>query len=334
VRLDDNNRRLVAQGLQRIRAGRAHPGIVALLELAGRDVARASAYDLGFVLGPRLNAAGRLQDMSIGIECLLSSDPEQARNLARQLDDLNRERRGIQAEMQDSALAHLENIDPGEAFGLSLYDASWHQGVIGILAARIRERFHRPVIAFARGQGEELKGSGRSIPTLHLRDALDLIDKQHPGLILRFGGHAAAAGLSIRAEDFETFRQRFDTLLRGLLSPTDLERSIETDGPLFPAEVNLTLAQRLNELVWGQGFPAPRFRGDFRIQSRKSLTGGHQRLLLLSMQPGARSVEAVIFGEEAALPDEIHAVYRLDVNEYNGLTSLQLVVEHWQPLAA
>ncbi len=332
VRLDDNNRRLVAQGLQRIRAGRARPGIVALLELAGRDVARASAYDLGFVLGPRLNAAGRLQDMSIGIECLLSSNSEQAGNLARQLDDLNRERRGIQAEMQDSALAHLESIDPGEAFGLSLYDSSWHQGVIGILAARIRERFNRPVIAFARGQGEELKGSGRSIPTLHLRDALDLIDKHNPGLILRFGGHAAAAGLSIRAPDFATFRERFDTLLRGLLSPADLELSIETDGPLFPAEINLALAQRLSELVWGQGFPAPRFRGDFRIQSRRALAGGHQRLMLLSTQPGARTLEAVIFGEEAALPDEIQAVYRLDVNEYNGFPSLQLVVEHWQPL--
>jgi single-stranded-DNA-specific exonuclease len=332
VRLDDNNRRLVAQGLQRIRAGRARPGIAALLQLAGRDLTRVTAYDLGFVVGPRLNAAGRLQDMSIGIECLLSSDPEQARELARQLDDLNRERRGIQADMQDSALTHLENVDPGEAFGLSLYDPTWHQGVIGILAARLRERFHRPVIAFARGQGDELKGSGRSIPTLHLRDALDLVDKRHPGLVVRFGGHAAAAGLSIRAPDFELFRERFDATLRGLLGPADLELRIETDGPLFPQEVNLSLAQRLSEQVWGQGFPAPRFRGDFHVESRRALAGGHQRLLLTAKQPGARAVEAIIFGEENALPDDLQAVYRLDVNEYNGLSSLQLVVEHWQPI--
>ena len=334
VRLDDNNRRLVAQGLERIRAGRARPGIAALLRLAGRDVARASAYDLGFVIGPRLNAAGRLEDMSIGIECLLATDAEQARALARRLDDLNRERRDIQAGMQDAALAHLESIDPGDAFGLTLYDPAWHQGVIGILAARMRERFHRPVIAFARGQGEELKGSGRSIPTLHLRDALDLLDKQHPGLILRFGGHAAAAGLSIRAPDFEAFRQRFDTMLRTLIGPADLELRIETDGSLFPAELNLSLAQRLNEVVWGQGFPAPRFRGDFRIQKRRALSGGHQRLSLLALQPGARAVEAMLFGEDGPLPDEIHAIYRLDANEFNGLTSLQLVIEHWQPSAS
>jgi single-stranded-DNA-specific exonuclease len=333
VRLDDNNRRLVAQGLERIRAGRARPGIAALLQLAGRDVTRTSTYDLGFVLGPRLNAAGRLQDMSIGIECLLATDAEQAHTLARRLDDLNRERRDIQAEMQDAAFAHLETIEPGEAFGLSLYDPTWHQGVIGILAARVRERFHRPVIAFARGQSDELKGSGRSIPTLHLRDALDLVDKQHPGLILRFGGHAAAAGLSIRAPDFERFRAQFDATLRGLLGPTDLELYIETDGPLFPVEVSFALAQRLSELVWGQGFPAPRFRGEFVIQSRRTLSGGHQRLSLLAKQPGARSVEAIVFSEESTLPEAINAVYRLDVNEYNGLSSLQLVIEHWETSA-
>jgi single-stranded-DNA-specific exonuclease len=334
VRLDDNNRRLVAQGLQRIRAGRARPGITALLQLSGRDPARAGAYDLGFVAGPRLNAAGRLQDMSIGIECLLAADPEQARELARRLDDLNRDRRSIQADMQETALTQLESIDPGEAFGLSLFDPTWHQGVIGILAARLRERFHRPVIAFARGQADELKGSGRSIPTLHLRDALDLVDKRHPGLIMRFGGHAAAAGLSIRASHFEQFRERFDDTLRGLLGPADLELRIETDGTLVPAEVSFALAQRLNELVWGQGFPAPRFRGEFHVENRRTLAGGHQRLLLSAKQPGARAVEAMLFGEENVLPDDIQAVYRLDVNEYNGLLSLQLVVEHWQPAEA
>ena len=191
VRLDDNNRRLVAQGLSRIRAGRSRPGIQALLRVAGRDAARASAYDLGFVLGPRLNAAGRLEDMSIGIECLISADAGKASELAGRLDALNRERRGIEANMHDEALSHLEAIEPGDAFGLSLYDPGWHQGVIGILAARIRERFHRPVIAFAPGAAGELKGSGRSIPNLHLRDALDLVAKRQPGLLLRFGGHAA-----------------------------------------------------------------------------------------------------------------------------------------------
>jgi single-stranded-DNA-specific exonuclease len=269
--------------------------------------------------------------MSIGIECLLTDDAEAARALARRLDDLNRERRDIQAEMQDGALAHLESVDPGDAFGLALYDPAWHQGVIGILAARIRERFHRPVIAFARGQGDELKGSGRSIPTLHLRDALDLLDKQHPGMIVRFGGHAAAAGLSIRAPDFDAFRTEFDVLLRKLIGPADLQLRIETDGPLFAPELNLPLARRLHELVWGQGFPAPRFRGRFRVQSRRTLSGGHQRLWLQLLQLGGHAVEGVVFGEENPLPDSFDAVYRLDVNEYNGLTSLQLVIEHWEP---
>jgi single-stranded-DNA-specific exonuclease len=332
VRLDDNNRRLVAQGLARIRAGRSRPGIQALLEVAGREPARASAYDLGFVLGPRLNAAGRLQDMSIGIECLIAADPAQAARLAAQLDALNRERRSIEAVMHDDALLHLERFQPGEAFGLSLYDPGWHQGVIGILAARIRERFHRPVIAFAPGQSGELKGSGRSIPNLHLRDALDLVDKRQPGLLLRFGGHAAAAGLSIAGADFARFSAAFEATLRDLLTPADLAFQIETDGPLFPAEMSFTLAEKLGELVWGQGFPPPRFRGDFRVESQRIVGGRHLRLQLASAQPGARVVNGVLFGAADSLPDEIRAVFRLDVNEFNGSRSLQVVIEHWQPL--
>ena len=334
VRLDDNNRRLVAQGLNRIRAGHSRPGILALLQVAGRDAARASAYDLGFVLGPRLNAAGRLQDMALGIECLITTDGAKAAELAAQLDALNRERRGIEADMHDGALAHLELIEPGEAYGLALYDPGWHQGVIGILAARIRERFHRPVIAFAQGQAGELKGSGRSIPTLHLRDALDLVAKREPGLVLRFGGHAAAAGLSIRETDFERFRAAFDATLRDLLTAADLELQIETDGPLFPAEMSLTLADKLAEVVWGQGFPPPRFRGDFRVESQRIVGGRHLQLQLLSRQPGARAIKGVLFGAADPLPDDIHAVFRLDVNEFNGLRSVQLVVEHWQPMVA
>jgi single-stranded-DNA-specific exonuclease len=332
VRLDDNNRRLVTQGLGRIRAGRAQPGIEALLRVAGRDPARASAYDLGFVLGPRLNAAGRLQDMSLGIECLVTSDAARAAELAAQLDALNRERRAIEANMHDEALAHLETIDPGEAFGISLYDPKWHQGVIGILAARIRERFHRPVIAFAPGPSGELRGSGRSIPSLHLRDALDLVDKREPGLVLRFGGHASAAGLSIRQADFARFRTAFDAILRELLTPVDLHQRIETDGSLLPSDMSLALAERLSEPVWGQGFPPPRFRGDFRVHSQRVVGGNHLRLELTSMQPGARITNGVLFGRSDPLPEAIHAVFRLDINEYNAMRSLQLVLEHWEPV--
>jgi single-stranded-DNA-specific exonuclease len=333
VRLDDNNRRLVAYGLGRIRAGRAQPGIEALLRVAGRDPARAGVYDLGFVLGPRLNAAGRLQDMSLGIECLITPDPTRAAELAAQLDALNRERRVIEANMHDEALAHLESIEPGEAFGLSIYDPSWHQGVIGILAARIRGRFHRPVIAFAPGQPGELRGSGRSIPGLHLRDALDLVDKREPGLVLRFGGHAAAAGLSIRQPDFARFRTAFDATLRGLLTPADLQLRIETDGQLSPSEMSLALAEKLSEPVWGQGFPPPRFRGDFRVDSQRVVGGQHLRLELTSTQPDARTVSGVLFGSSDSLPGAIHAVFRLDINEFNAARSLQLVLEHWEPAA-
>jgi len=331
VRLDDNNRRLVAQGLGRIRAQRAQPGVEALLRVAGRDPARADVYDLGFVLGPRLNAAGRLQDMSLGIECLVTRDLGRAGELAAQLDALNRERRAIEANMHDEALAHLETIEAGEAFGLSLYNPSWHQGVIGILAARIRGRFNRPVIAFAPGQPGELRGSGRSIPSLHLRDALDLLDKRQPGLMLRFGGHAAAAGLSIRPPDFERFRTAFDTILRDLLTRGDLQLQIETDGPLSPLQMSLALAEKLSEPVWGQGFPPPRFRGDFVVEGQRVVGGSHLRLELTSLEPGARKVGGMLFGNSDPLPDAIRAVFRLDVNEYDGARALQLVLDYWEP---
>ena len=330
VRLDDNNRILVSQGLKRIRAGRARPGIAALLRVAGRDPARASAYDLGFVVAPRLNAAGRLTDMSVGIECLLARDSGRAAELAAQLDSLNRERRDIEAGMQETALALMERIEPLDAYSLSLYDETWHQGVIGILAARLRERYNRPVIAFAPGSNGEAKGSGRSIPGLHLRDALDLVSKRHPGLILRFGGHAAAAGLTVRSADMAAFENAFEQTVRELLTPADLERVIETDGGLDPDDVSLPFAELLAEQVWGQGFAPPSFLGEFEVVEQKIVGGRHLKLRLrrIAAEP---VFNAILFGREAPLPSRVSTVYRVQVNEFNGMRSVQLVLDHWQP---
>src|SRR5260221_6043113 len=275
VRLDDNNRILVDQGLRRIRAGRARAGIAALLRVSGRDPSRVSTYDLGFVVGPRLNAAGRLTDMSVGIECLLTQDPARATELAKQLDALNRERRDIEAGMQETALALMEKIDVADTYSLSLYDESWHQGVIGILPARLRERFHRPAVAFAPADGGEARGSGRSIPGLHLRDALDLVTKRHPGLILRFGGHAAAAGLTIRGPDVAAFTAAFEEVVRDLVGPADLERLIETDGSLLAAEIDMAFAEALDSGIWGQGFLAPVFCDEYEIADQRIVVGRH-----------------------------------------------------------
>jgi single-stranded-DNA-specific exonuclease len=332
VRLDRNNRVLVEQGLRRIRAGRCRPGITALLQTGGRVPARAGAYDLGYVVGPRVNAAGRLTDIALGIECLLADDPARASELARQLDALNRERRSIEADMQASALALLSDaIEPGDAWGLALYDPSWHQGVIGILAARLRERFHRPVIAFADGAPGELKGSGRSIPALHLRDALDLVDRRHPGLLLRFGGHAAAAGLSIRRDDLKRFQAAFDGTLAALLTLADLEQRIETDGVLRAGEASLELADSIAAIAWGQGFPAPRFHGVFEVADQRVLSGGHLKLRLAPAgAPRASTLEAMLFGHTDLLPERLRLVYRIEPNEWNGLRSVQLVIEHWE----
>ncbi len=330
VRLDYNNRILVDQGLKRIRAGRTRPGIAALLRVAGRDPARVSAYDLGFVLGPRLNAAGRLTDMSVGIECLLAGEGGRATDLATQLDALNRERRDIEAGMQETALALMERVAPADSYSLSLYDQTWHQGVIGILAARLRERFNRPVIAFAPGGDGEAKGSGRSIPGLHLRDALDLVSKRHPGLILRFGGHAAAAGLTVRSADMAAFENAFEQTVREMLTPADLERVIETDGGLEADDVSLPFAELLAEQVWGQGFAAPSFFDEFEVSGQK-IVGGRHLKLRLRRNPAEPAFNAILFGREAPLPPRVSAVYRVQVNEFNGLRSVQLVLDHWQP---
>lgn len=326
VRLDDNNRILVEQGLRRIRAGKACPGVVALLRVAGRDPRRATAQDFGFGAGPRLNAAGRLQDMSLGIACLLAETTDEAMLFAQQLDALNRERRDIEADMQESALLSLEYIDPGEHYSLSIYQPEWHQGVIGILASRIKERFHRPVIAFAPGGDGVLKGSGRSISGLHLRDALDLVSKRHPDLILKFGGHAMAAGLSITERDFARFSETFETLVRGLLTPADLEAILETDGPIAPEDIDLGLAELLENQVWGQGFAAPEFDDAFQVAEQRIVGERH---LKLRLEKSGRRFEAILFNCIDQLPAVIRAVYRLQVNEYNGSRNVQLVLRYW-----
>ena len=328
VKLDDNNRILVQQGLQRIRSGKTWPGIAALLRVGGRDAARASTYDLGFVLGPRLNAAGRLDDMTVGIECLITNDHGTAERIARQLDEFNRKRRSIEAGMHEDALASLAGLAPQDGCSLSLFDPGWHQGVIGIVASRLKERFHRPVIAFARGNDGEIKGSGRSIGALHLRDALDLVTKREPGLIARFGGHAAAAGLTLREDGFERFRAAFEAVAQSLLSPADLDRIIETDGALPGEHCTLEAARVLEHAVWGQGFPAPTFDDEFTV-ARQRVVG--ERHLKLRLAKDGREIEAMLFAHAEPLPPRIRAVYRIGVNEWNGVQTLQLTLEHWQP---
>ena len=327
VKLDDNNRILVQRGLLRIRSGRTWPGIAALLHIAGRAAARASTYDLGFVVGPRLNAAGRLEDMAVGIQCLITNDHGTAERIARILDDLNRKRRSIEADMHENALATLAAIKPQDSYSLCLFEHGWHQGVIGIVASRLKERFHRPVIAFARGNDGEINGSGRSIGALHLRDALDLVTKREPGLILRFGGHAAAAGLTLREPDFARFRDTFEAVVQTLLSPAELARVIATDGALPVENFNLDAARLLEQPVWGQGFPAPTFDDEFTV-ARQRVVG--ERHLKLRLAKDGREVDAMLFSHATPLPPRIHAVYRIAVNEWNRTQTLQLTIEHWQ----
>jgi len=269
-----------------------------------------------------------LDDMSLGINCLLTDDAASAMQIATKLDALNRERRSIETDMQDSALASLEHIDPKDNFSLTLFDETWHQGVIGILASRLKDRFHRPTIAFARSNSGELKGSGRSIARLHLRDALDLVSKRHPLLINKFGGHAAAAGLTIAEADLENFVSAFEQVCSELLSANDLAQRIETDGALEHTEMNLEVARMLDEQVWGQGFPAPQFSNDFIVKNQRVVGEKHLKLRL-ALEGGI--VEAILFGHNEMLPEQIHAVYSLSVNEYNGSASLQLIIRHWIP---
>lgn len=329
VRLDANNRTLVAQGLARMRAGRASAGIDALFRVAGRDPRRATVFDLGFMLGPRLNAAGRIDDMALGIECLLADDPARAQHLAQQLDTLNRARRDVESGMLEEALGILATFNPDDNHSLTAYQPGWHIGVIGILASRLKDKFHRPTIVFARHDGtDELKGSGRSIPGLHLRDALDLIDKRHPGLIIKFGGHAMAAGLSIPAGRDPEFSAAFEDVVRERIDPADLDGRIETDGELDIGEHSYELAEQFDHAIWGQGFPAPLFTATFNVVAQRVVGEKHLKLKLTRDEV---TFDAMRFFHPDPLPGRIRAVYALMPNEFNGQQSLQLKLHHWEP---
>jgi single-stranded-DNA-specific exonuclease len=339
VPLERNNRALVWQGIARIRAGQARPGLLALIEVAGRNRARLVASDLGFAIAPRLNAAGRLDDMSIGIECLLEDDYERALEMARSLDDLNRERRGIEQEMQQQALELLGRLslnDRALPFGLCLYDPSWHQGVIGILASRIKERVHRPVIAFAPGDAGEVKGSGRSIAGFHLRDGLDAVAARHPGLLKKFGGHAMAAGLSLAEDRLDEFYRAFDAEVQRQLDGDDLTQRILTDGELPHSAFSMELAELLrNAGPWGHHFPEPRFEGRFHLLQQR-IVGQRHLKLVVTPEAGSLALDAIAFNVDPLVwPDpsveKVRLVYRLDVNEFRGQCSLQLMVDHLLP---
>lgn len=326
VKLDDNNRILVEQGLRRIRAGKACVGVMALLKLAGRDYQKINAQDLSFSVAPRLNAAGRLDDMSLGIACLLSDNTASAQTLAQQLHELNLARREIEADMTDAAQIALDDLQVENQYSISMYQAEWHQGVIGILASRIKEKYYRPVIAFANaGDGVLLKGSGRSISSLHLRDALDLLSKRMPDLILKFGGHAMAAGLTIKVSDFERFQQGFEAVVACLLTPSDLQAVMQVDGALEHGEMTLEAASTLEAQVWGQGFAPPTFCDEFTVINQRVVGEKHLKLRLRKDQT---LFDAIYFGTTAFLPDITQVVYQLQTNQYNGVQSLQLLVRH------
>ncbi|WP_213929359.1 single-stranded-DNA-specific exonuclease RecJ [Serratia marcescens] len=339
VPLDANNRILVYQGLNRIRAGKCRPGIRALLEVANRDARQLAANDLGFALGPRLNAAGRLDDMSIGVALLLSDDIAQARMLANDLDALNQTRREIEQGMQVEALQlcdQLERTSTELPYGLAMYHPEWHQGVVGILASRIKERFHRPVIAFAPAGEGILKGSGRSVPGLHMRDALERLDMLNPGLMMKFGGHAMAAGLSLEEAKFDEFRQRFGELMGEWLDPAMLEGVIWSDGELAMQELSLTTAELLREGgPWGQAFPEPTFDGKFRILQQRLVGEKHLKLMVEPLG-GGPLLDGIAFNVDTTLwPDssvrEVELAYKLDVNEFRGNRNVQLLIQHLWP---
>ena len=337
VPLDVNNRILVSQGLKRMLSGNACAGIEAILKVAGRDINRIVASDLGFAVGPRLNAAGRLEDMSLGIECLITDDANQAASIAEQLDQLNKSRREIEEKMQQEAMRSLQHLETSMKqtelpYGISIYDADWHQGVIGILASRIKEKFNRPVIVFANDTDSVIKGSARSIKGLHIRDVLESISSQNPGMLIKFGGHAMAAGMSINKVDFEDFKVKFNEEVNKQLDDDALQGVIESDGELQGDDFSLTLAEELrNSGPWGQGFVEPTFDGDFEIIDWRVVGEKHLKMELQSAE-AEQPISAIAFNMPASLLQEsdgyIHAAYRLDVNEFRNKKTAQLIVEY------
>jgi single-stranded-DNA-specific exonuclease len=338
VPLDWNNRILVSQGLKRIRARRCRPGILALLDLAKRSPARVVASDMGFAVGPRLNAAGRLEDMGLGIECLLTDSPDTAAEMAQALDQLNRSRRQIEQEMRqqaEQALEVLHLLNQGELpAGICLYDGAWHQGVVGILASRIKDQYHRPVIVFADGGEGLLKGSARSISGLHMRDLLDRIATRHPGMVRRFGGHAMAAGLTLETGRFDEFKAAYEAEVAASVEPAMLQGSLLSDGELADSELSLEFAQLLRDAgPWGQGFPEPLFEGEFRLLQQRVVGESHLKLRL-SGSGSDETIDAIAFNQ-ATLErgaGQVKLAYRLDVNEFRGLQTPQLIVEYIQSI--
>lgn len=324
VKLDKNNRILVSQGLKRIREGRTHPGIAALFSVARCSMGNASARDFGFRIGPRINAAGRLATMEYGIECLLTDDPDRARHYAEALNQINQERRELEEEMQHAADLAVAAADIEHVHALSLLDDSFNEGVVGLVASRIKEKVHRPTVAFACTAEGELKGSGRSIPGIHLRDMLDLVSKTEPGLILRFGGHAMAAGLTIQEKDYDRFARAFEAVVAEHADPAVFERNVLIDGGLAPDEISERLCQTLEHGIWGQGFEAPLFANDFRVVRQTVLKDAH---LKLSLELGGQRFEGIFFRRNAPLLTASRLAYRPTINEFNGRRLIQLLVE-------
>ncbi|MCU1754959.1 MULTISPECIES: single-stranded-DNA-specific exonuclease RecJ [Pseudomonas] len=337
VPLDANNRILVHQGLERIRAGRARPGLKAILEVAKRDHSKITSTDLGFILGPRLNAAGRLDDMSLGIECLLTDDPNAARDMAAQLDEMNQDRKSIEQGMQREALAQLKELTlDSMPFGLCLFDPEWHQGVIGILASRLKERYFRPTFAFADAGDGMLKGSGRSVPGFHIRDALSVVAAQHPELISKYGGHAMAAGLTLPEANFPLFSQAFDEEVRRQLREEDLTGRLLSDGSLAIEEFHLELARALRHAgPWGQHFPEPLFHGVFQLVEQR-IVGERHLKVVLKTECGSVKLDGIAFGVDREVwPNPtirwVELAYKLDLNEFRGNETVQLMIAHIEP---
>ncbi len=331
VKLDANNRRLVAQGLRRIRAGVMPAGMAALFAAAGRNARAATSFDFGFALGPRINAAGRLSDMTLGIECLLTDDPARAEELARTLDGINRERREIEGDMREQALALAQSLVDTEESpppAICVFDPDFHEGVVGIVASRIKDQFHRPTFVFAASQApgkeHELKGSGRSIPGFHLRDALDLVAKRHPGVLLRFGGHAMAAGCTVAEEHLDTFEQALAEVASQWLDTATLQRRLETDGPLAPEYRRTDLVDTLHQEVWGQGFAPPVFSEEVDIVSQRLVGEKH---LALKIRHQGQPVDGIWFGRTEPLPGRVKLAFRLDADEWQGQRRVRFLVE-------